>query len=235
MNILILTAMKSELEDILKNSQVVFKDLDHGHYLSGKNNLFLMNLGVGPISAGIQTQKYITQFDIHLVVLVGLCGGIKNGIQIGDHIVAEKIFQHDAICEFEDKIEYMAPGQLHLSVLPGKREKIYITTDSNYSQKIGRFLEESGQTVHYSDIVSGSSFIGKTKSKMNLLKNFPSASAVEMESIGIALASKNNQIPFVVVKTVADSLDDAVKNYSNYLDSEKEKTARIINFFLEDL
>ena len=233
MNILILTAMKIESDAALKNHSAQVESLYDGHRIVGKNTVFVMESGVGPVSSGIICEKYLTLLKIDLVVLAGLAGAVDSSLYLGDHVVVGKVFQHDAICEFENRVEYMSPGELHLSLKPEERKPIYLESNIEYSNLLYKHLENGGAKVCSGDVASGSSFIGKKSSKLKIREAFPSASIVEMEGIGVALAAKKNNVPFVIVKTVADTLGtDSNVAYCDYVKSEKEKCANIISYFL---
>lgn len=233
MNILILTAMKSESQSLLDRNLNNTKSLDDGIRLDGKNTIFVMESGVGPVSSGIMCERYIKKYSIDLVVLVGLAGGLDQSLREGDHIIGRRIYQHDAFCEYENKIEPMAPGRLHLSLSPSERPNVFLETSEKYSKIISDYLLSMGEKVQSGDIVSGSSFIGRQSSKIKLKERFPDSLAVEMEGIGVALAANNNDIPFVIAKTLADSINKSITNdYIDFVKSEKEKCANIISCFL---
>jgi 5'-methylthioadenosine/S-adenosylhomocysteine nucleosidase len=225
--------MKIETDSLLKFNIEPTSGLDGGFKVKGKNTVFVMETGVGPISAGVRCQKYIDLFNIDLVVLVGLAGGIDSSLSVGDHVIATKVFQYDAICMFEDREELMSPGNLHLSVPAEKREKIWLESDSETSNSLKTYLIAHGEKVHSGAVASGSSFVGKKEEKYKIKRSFPDAVIVEMEAIGIAMSAKSNNKPFIVIKTVADSLDgNDIESYVDYVKSEKSKCANIVSYFL---
>ncbi len=232
-NILILTAMDNEFKDCIKGkevrSEVISKFRIEASLLKNNDKNFIFaKTGVGPINASLVSSLLVEKYPIDLIVLLGLGGAIDSELSLGNVCIADSIIQHDAVCVYDDRIEQMASGQLHLSLKEDERPSIRIETSKIISEKISKHLEKSGFKVKHGEIVSGSEFSAGHDRKLALKARFPSALMVEMEASAIALVASQAKIPFIVVKTVADTVNnDPSAEYSNFIQSNEKKCVDI--------
>lgn len=238
-NILILTAMENEFSDCTKDktiqSSMITKFNINSSILkeNGKSFIFAQT-GVGPINASLTSSLLIESYPIDLVVLLGLGGALDSSLNLGDICIADNIIQHDAICAYDDKTEQMACGELHLSVPASQRANIKIEASRSINEKVSEYLKESGFKVKSGDIVSGSEFSAGINRKLSLKERFPDATMVEMESSAIAFVAKKANIPFIVVKTVADTINSTPSDeYTNFIQSNQKKCVDIFNCLVD--
>lgn len=230
---LILTAMASERADVLTHGQ--FKKLsqcesaDLWMETSYDHEIYLAQVGVGPISAAMALTELVKFCDPQLVVLLGLGGGMDDQLGAGDVVVATSVIQHDAICSYEDRVELMATGELHLSLKPSERKDIRIHCSSDIQNIFVNELVASGHKVHRGTVLSGSEFVGAKCRKISLKQMINDGLIIDMEAAAVAFVCKKKNIDFSIIKTVADTYSDkASDEYVDYIKSSAAKCADVI-------
>jgi adenosylhomocysteine nucleosidase/adenosylhomocysteine/aminodeoxyfutalosine nucleosidase len=235
-NILILTAMDQEFEDCLKKEEfsvqkVSLFEIEVFTHTFNDKKIHIAKTGVGPINASAVTAILLDSFKVDLVMLLGLGGALDRRLGLGDVCIATHIIQHDAVCTYDDKTEQMACGELHLSLSPDKRPDIKIPTNSSINEKVGLFLKNRGFNLFTGDILSGSEFNASLVKKEQMKDRFKNSVLVEMEASGVGLICKKLQVPFVVIKTVADTLTKTPdQEYKDFLLSSAKKCADVFDF-----
>lgn len=237
--ILILVAMDSELSCSmekfpLEKKQVTSLGIEIYAHESDKKSIFLAKTGVGPINAGAVTALLSNELKPDLVLLLGLGGAIDRRLVPGDVCIGTHVIQHDAVCSYDDRLEQMASGELHLSLDPKDRPDIKLLTNSFINERISLYLKNKGYNIFTGHILSGSEFIGSIVRKELMSERFKNAVLIEMEACGAGLICKRLDIPFSVIKTVADTLSAAPdKEYKDFLDSNAQKCADVFDFVRE--
>lgn len=146
--------------------------------------------------------RAIRNFNIKLVILVGICFGIENQkFNFNDVLVSGNIvdYNHAAIKgnQFEWRGHKIPAGRLLLSAISN------FATDWDYSV--------NGHQVKYEigDILSGEKLIKSTNTKDTLYALFPRSIGGEMEAAGAIEACRENDInEFIVVKGISDWGDE---------------------------
>lgn len=239
-NILILVAMDAELAYCLETfsfekKSMTILNLDVHVYTSENKNIYLAKTGIGPINAGAITALLINEVKFDSVLLLGLGGAIDHRLAVGDVCIGTHVIQHDAICSYDDRIEQMASGDLHLSLDPKDRSSIKTLTDNIFNEKVGTYLKNKGFNVFTGHILSGSEFNASKIRKQSMKEKFEDGILIEMEACGVALICKRLGIPFSVIKTVADTLSASPdKEYKDYVTSSSKKCADIFDFVRSD-
>jgi 5'-methylthioadenosine/S-adenosylhomocysteine nucleosidase len=191
-------------------------------------NIYIAKTGVGPVSAAYYLSQLVKLINFNEIILLGLGGGVDAQLDPGDIIVGSSIVQHDAICSFDDRIEFMACGELHLSIQPEHRKDIYIPTTAMLNQKYSTYLKNNMFNVFSGTIASGSEFVGSKSRKLNLKSKLNELMLIDMEACSVAYICERKKIPFTVIKTVADSIkNNSVNEYKDFINSNKRKCAEV--------
>ncbi|WP_374000410.1 5'-methylthioadenosine nucleosidase [Bdellovibrio bacteriovorus] len=237
--VLILVAMKEELRDVLKeDSATVLHVKPFGtpvwEIAKGSLRILATQVGIGPINASSILTGILSELKVDSVLLLGLGGAIDARLQIGDTCVATHVVQHDAICSKDQGHEYMACGEAHLSLQPHERADIHTAAAKEASYQLIQYLQSQGHQVHEGVILSGSEFVGSLQKKLHLKTDFPNALMVDMEACSVAYLCNKAKIPFMVVKTVADTLSASpTEEYLNFLQSSRKKALDVVHFLCE--
>ena len=220
----IIMAMEEEISSFLKNKNIIEKKKIYEltfyivKYLNLK--LIIVESGVGKVNASRTTQILIDNFNIKYIFNIGVCGGLKDNVNVLDIIVANKLIQYDFdISIFNHKKGYIPKIGDYIEIDNKLRELI-----KNVSKKIHINVKEG-------IIISGDRFITDINER-RLLGNTWDAIGVEMEGASIAQVSKLCNIPCIIIRSVSDSIkNNNVLDYDNFLN----KSCYNISLFLDEI
>lgn len=200
--------------------------------LSGGRSLTLLQSGVGLVNAALTLGVAFSQSRPEGVVLLGVGGALKPGLDVGDAVVASRILQHDSVSSMECGIYPMAPGTFFPDRASVEGHEPSFSTDPG----ITRWLEQAlGEGVRRGTLVSGSEFVGAVNRKRALGQLASDAWLVDMESAAVAQVASRAGVPFGVLKTVADRLspDGSIgHDFVRTLDSAAQSAARVLKKFV---
>ncbi len=90
---LLVCATSEELDSILQ--QESWFRLENGYYLRrNKKDIVLAQVGTGMVNASITGQKLISMYRPNMIIMVGFCAGSHGDVNLGDVILAEKIYNY---------------------------------------------------------------------------------------------------------------------------------------------
>ncbi|AEO08568.1 5'-methylthioadenosine nucleosidase [Buchnera aphidicola str. Ak (Acyrthosiphon kondoi)] len=190
-----------------------------------KNNIFLIQSGIGKVSASISTMILINLYQPDIIINSGSAGSLNSLLKIGDIIIPEYTCYYDV-----DLTNFgYAQGQI-----PKYPKKFII------NKKIHEFCKKNALKYQLKFtkglIISGDSFI-RDNAHIKILKvQFPSAIAVEMESAAIAQVCYKFNIPLIVIKSISDSSDNnATFNFKKNISIASFQFSKFVKIILEDL
>lgn len=177
-------------------------------------DLYVAESGPGQIGAAASTQYLITKHDVDLIVNFGVVGALTDEMKSHDLCVVDSIIHYDFdIGDFDGSPvgkhqEYSSP---------------YIETNKELSD-MAKKVDPSLKGVV---CASGDKFVGKAEDKTYLHKTF-NADICEMEAAGVAYTCDRNNVPFLMIKAISDSLTGGNKEYSTELDKASKKCIEVV-------
>lgn len=212
----VIGAMEEEIVGLLKGLQNIEQiepgTMDFPLYkgLLGGKPVLVARCGIGKVNAALCTQYLIDKFPIQAIINSGVAGAINPDVRIGDLVVSTSALYHD----FDAKFFGYPKGAI---------PRMAISEFSADGNLVKLALQESRavmghERVHSGLIVSGDQFVAGSTGKQSIVKDFPEAMCVEMEGAAIAHAAYQNQVPFVILRTMSDQADDtAPEDFDAYL------------------
>ncbi len=177
--------------------------------LSGKN-VVIVKCGVGKINSAVCTQILIDRFDCKLLMNVGVAGGLKNEINVGDIVISTDVVNHDM-----DAVGF----GYKLGEIP-RMDNSYFDADKELCALLEQVNKEVNPQIgtHMGRILTGDQFISGKEKKDFLIENFD-GSCAEMEGVALAQTAYLNNIPFAVVRAISDKADGSAEmDYSTFKD-----------------
>ena len=209
-----------ELKSIMQEGQKIkIFDLDFYKGKINNKNYVLVKCGVGKVNAARTTQILIDNFEIESIINVGVAGGLKNNINIGDIVIGEKLVQHDFdITAFGYEKGYISET--------GR----FFESDKSLIEKCKKVKIENVEII-LGTIASGDIFCTDIKMKEKIRTKFNS-DCVEMEGASIAQTAYLCNIPFVVIRSISD-----IPNGNNQMDYDQfvEKAAKNCAEFIKNM
>ncbi|WP_419173415.1 response regulator [Halobacteriovorax sp.] len=183
---------------------------------------------MGSSAASFITTKTGLLFKPNLMVMVGICAGVKGKVDLGDIVVAECVWDWSAGKIVEDKENSTEkflpePHQISLSRNLKNKIKLYASNEANLTSIYKDWEGERGSTppkVHLAPMACGSQVVANQSIIDKVLEGNRKMLALEMESYGFMNACESMEIDSFVAKSVCDYADseknDAVHNYAAY-------------------
>ena len=197
----------------------VFGDFEVFKYNINKHEIYVINSGVGEISAASSTQLLISKYDVDIIVNYGIVGSLNEKYSTGDTCLVKSVVHYDFDLSGVDK-EYIKG---RYSNYPS----IYINTSCELLEKYN-YLK-----LPCVICASGDKFISDINKKRELNKSF-NADICDMESAGIILTCDKNNIPCILIKCVADSINDGGKEYYEKKKSSSDICIKILDDILSN-
>lgn len=225
----IVGAMEDELRCLLRCMPDEDRVLHAGRefwlgHLEGQEVVLVLSR-IGKVAAATTAAVLLTQFDVQRIVFTGTAGGLRDGVAVGDIVVADTLLQHDM-----DASPLFARYEVPLYGLD--RFAADQTISNALAQAAQCMLAEQGKefaNVHRGLMVSGDRFVSDKFDNEALRARLPDALAVEMEGAALAQVCHDFGIPFGVVRTVSDRADDeAHVDFTSFVSEVASRYSRSI-------
>jgi len=172
---------------------------------------------IGKVAAATTATAMIERFDVTELVFTGVAGGLGQGVNVGDMVVATEFLQHDMdasplfpIYEVPMYGRAHFPTDLHLTQsLKAAAQDILKNPAQWIDMDVMHELHVHAPKVHAGMVVSGDRFVSTTVESRDLQQRQPHALAVEMEGAAVAQVCLDYGVPFGAVRTISDRADDA--------------------------
>lgn len=228
----IIGAMDIEIET-LKSAIVNPKTEQIGDmtFYSGTINdkaVIVVKCGIGKVNAARCAQTLGDRYSVSAIINTGIGGGIGDGLNVGDLVIASSLVQHDFdVTGFGYAKGYMFVGD--------KNKATEYVADEKLTKLIERAALKYIPCEHLKSgiIATGDVFVSNAEKKQEIKNNF-NALVTEMEGGAIAQTACANNIPFAVVRALSDLADgSAAESYETFEKETAHLCATIIQSFLE--
>lgn len=202
----IIVALNSNLEQLKENLKIKNISKKAGReFYSGKidhTDVVLARSPMGKVNNAITAQALLSHYPIKSVVSIAPAGAVDKSLNIGDIIVATRVYQHDfgtikpygfVWSRVPDGTNWDEPGYN----LPDKglRELVLLYAKDKKKAQNNKIIEGA--------IVTGDQFISFQYKKDWLSKKFK-AMAVDMGAAAIAQVCYASGVPFCILRIITD-------------------------------
>ncbi len=206
-------AVRAHLSDVRETELPLGMIADCGRFGSGPRSwtVFVIETGMGNERAALETDRAIQALDPELVLFVGIAGGIKDDVRLGDVIVPYKVYAYDYGKDgdrFRSRPE--APEPSHRAF----QRALAIGRDDAWQEVIrlpdGVLSPTNAPRVTSKAIAAGGKVVaGQESSTASLIReHFSDAVAVEMEGYGFLRAlHAHPQRQALVIRGISDLVD----------------------------
>ena len=228
MKIAVIVAMDKEFIRIKELLEQVEETAIGGRsYTSGRlgnNELVLHQCGIGKVNAAIGVTELIRLFNPDLVVSTGCAGGASDMLEVTDVVVSSQLAYHDVYCG-------CALGETVYGQVQGMPARY--TTPREIVEK----ALACGERIHEGLIVTGDWFVDDQEKMRSIIRLFPEAMAVDMESAAIAQTCHVFGIPFVSFRVISDIplKDTKASQYHDFWAHVADTSFATTRRFLEQL
>lgn len=160
----------------------------------GKIHVIAAYSGVCKVNAAIAAELMIEVFGVGAVVNAGTAGGMDPKIRLFDTVVAERSVYHDMARDILTEFHPWMPS-------------VYFPSDEGLLFAARNYAKAAKYPVFFGTIATGEQFI-ETKGRECILQAH-SPLAVDMESAAVAHVCYVNGVPFLAVRSISDTGEDA--------------------------
>lgn len=158
---------------------------------------------VGKVAAATTASVLLSALEVERIVFTGTAGGLADGVQIGDVVVAHGLLQHDMDASpLFPRYEIPLYGTDRFACDPQVTQTLM-----EAARLTMRELGALAARVHCGLVVSGDRFVSTCEDNDDLRARLPDALAVEMEGAATAQVCTDFGIPFGVMRIVSDRAD----------------------------
>lgn len=225
MKIGIIVAMEKELNLLLPLihdvSIVTLNDFRfHCGTLNG-HDIIAMQCGIGKVNAAVGTLTLIENFHPALVINTGVAGGTGNA-SILDVVVGSEIAYHDCWC---------GPGT-QWGAAAGCPDRF-----QSLETLVNLPLFDGNPKVKHGLIASGDIFVSKKGEVDHVLRLYPDALAVDMESASIAQVCYLKNVPVFIMRVISDTPggEDNIAQYENFWSDAPKATFNLLKELINQL
>jgi len=215
----IMGAMHEEVHEIIGlMTKVDSIEIGGRSYFRGKINrqdVVVVFSRWGKVAAASTATTLIREFGVNEIIFTGVAGSVDPLVRIGDVVIGRKLFQHDMdarplMSQFEIPLlnrTFFEADQRLTALTFQKVEKLFDQPSlitSSLEKELASFQIQSPR-LHFGDIASGDRFIASTADRACIKKSLPEVLCVEMEGGSVAQICFENEIPFIIIRTISDS------------------------------
>jgi adenosylhomocysteine nucleosidase len=237
----VVSAMHEELRALLplleRSSELVMGGRRcHVGEIAGQAVVLALS-GIGKVAAATTATVLATRFALTAMVLTGVAGGLAEGVQVGDVVVADTLLQHDLDASplFP---RYVVPGtgRSHFQADVSLTESLALAAQrqltsphSPWAAALHEALPQAHASVRRGLVVSGDRFVSTSAESRALQRALPEALAVEMEGAALAQVCSDFALPFAVLRIISDRADDAAHvDFTRFIDEVASACTRAI-------
>ncbi|AKB27678.1 hypothetical protein MSSIT_0959 [Methanosarcina siciliae T4/M] len=171
----------------------------------------IAEIGEGNEQAALEVERAIQYFNPSIILFVGVAGGVKDDVKIGDVVVASKVYGYEsgkAGDTFKPRPAVSSPNYKMINRARAEARK------GDWLQRIGELMPNPSPNIFVKPIAAGGKVLNSTRSAAyELIKsNYEDTLAVEMEGYGFLKAAYANQnVDALVIRGISDLIDEKEK------------------------
>lgn len=227
MKIAIIVAMDKELRLLMPLLERAETSVADGFELHsgqiGGVEVCLMKCGIGKVNAALGCRAMIQAFAPELVINSGVAGGTGSAAGVLDVVAASAVGYHDVWCGPGTEWGCAAGCP---PVFPGD------------PRVLGLSALTRNPAVKFGVVASGDIFVDSAATVEHVLRLYPDAVGVDMESGAIAQTCHRFGMPFICLRVISDTPGQVADNgaqYESFWQSAPEKTFMVIKDILAEL
>jgi len=208
------------------------KELEQLRHVFGQesSHIIVNKCGIGKVNAALGAQKMINEFHPDCIISSGCAGGNGDNVNVMDVVVSSELCYHDVYCgtAIDDKTIF---GQVQGLPARFQADPVLLEKASQLSSHIGT------PAIHPGLIVTGDWFVDSKDKAMEIVRHFPEAKAIDMESAAIAQTCYLHNVPFISFRVVSDIplRDTDASMYHDFWNTIAENSFQVTKTFVESL
>ena len=157
--------------------------------------ILLVQTGIGVKNSAKATNIVIEKFNLDLVITTGFAGALRDSMDVGDMVYANKILYTNNADEIENKEQIT---------------NIKYQSAPDFSILMENICNQSGLNFHNGNVMTVDKVISNASKKKWLGSN-STAISVEMETFAIAETLSKKDIPFISIRSISDDVNSDIQ------------------------
>lgn len=180
----------------------------------GNHQVVSVFSGWGKVASAATAAVLISKFDVDMIVLAGLCGGVGKDIHIGDIVIAESLIQHDLdaspiFAKYEIPLHGISRIVADQSLVQKAVVSCRSIVDNPALRQSLASLGNPAPKVSAGLVATGDQFISDAAIIGQLRAELPALLGVEMEGAAVAQVCFEFGVPSLIIRVASDNADDA--------------------------
>jgi len=173
--------------------------------------------GIGKVAAASTAATLIERFGARGIVFTGVAGGLGDGVQVGDVVVATRYAQHDLDASpIFPRYEVPGYGRALFDCDAALSAQLAVAVQQCLAGGGAAWTAEldlPAPQMHQGLVVSGDRFVSSAAEVQALRSGLRAvgmdALAVEMEGAAVAQVCADHGLPFAAMRSISDRADDS--------------------------
>lgn len=174
--------------------------------------------GFGKTAAAATVAAVLERFEPTSVIFAGVAGGVGDGVDIGDIVVADRMVQHDF--DASPIFERFVIPSLGIAEIPTDERLTGILVAAAEHYLRGSYatdmmnielaaFDSTHTRLHKGLVASGDTFVSHPAEARTLVSELPGVLAVEMEGAAVAQVCTEAAVPYAVFRSISDRADES--------------------------
>lgn len=243
--IAILGAMPEEIQLLESQmSHIKTKNILGFQFKTGKLNgkkIVLTETGIGKVNAAVVTTLIIKEFHPKSVIFTGIAGGISEALKQGDIVIGNKLTYHDYGRLTNEGLSTNAtrnPITKQLNPFYFSSDSILVVHAMSAAKEVHlqkMSAEASQPNISVGTIVTGDTFVTSSTAVGHFEKTLQ-ASATEMEGAAVAQVCFQQNIPFLIIRSISDKANEkASVDFQTFKKIASDNSATLVKEILKKL
>ncbi|QYY25422.1 5'-methylthioadenosine/adenosylhomocysteine nucleosidase [Diaphorobacter sp. MNS-0] len=203
--------------------------------------------GIGKVAAATTAAALAERFGVARMVFTGVAGGVGEGVQVGDVVVAQDYLQHDFDASpIFPRWEVPGYGRARMDCDAALNALLLEAARAYLADAGAHFVTDlpnaaRAPQVHHGLMASGDRFVSTAQEssalRAALLASDHDVLAVEMEGAAVAQVCRDYGLPFAAVRTISDRADDSAHvDFAHFMQNVASRYAdHIVQRFVQML
>ncbi|NLK58093.1 MAG: 5'-methylthioadenosine/adenosylhomocysteine nucleosidase [Tissierellia bacterium] len=179
----------------------------------GPHEVALVRLNIGKVNAACKTQAVIDRFHPALIINTGIAGALSPDVHVLDTVIGTQLGYHD----FDPALMGSFPP--YVQSFAADAQWVHAAAQAADAQKI---------PWKKGPITTGDLFVSSHADKERIYGS-TGALCVEMEGCAVAHTAFLNEIPFLILRAISDSADDAAEtDYDTFEQKAADRSAQLL-------
>ncbi|MFD9964571.1 hypothetical protein [Amycolatopsis sp. NPDC058986] len=161
--------------------------------------------GMGNITAAALTERAIAEFAPSMLMFVGVAGGLRDWLRLGDVVVATRVYGYHG--GRSEDAEFLARPRAWETSHRAEQTARWLARSSGWYRPMPSADPSAVPVVHFEPVAAGDVVLNSRVSDLahQLRRTYNDAVAIEMESAGFAVAGHlNDRVPSITVRGISD-------------------------------